>query len=103
MEKASGADEDVGNIRVALGRLEVPTTGSKPRRDDLLIEADEFCELTIARNLLEVGPDLGGRRIFARPIVVGLERKLVLTRQDIDKKTGKGVVPPGPADLAAFS
>src|SRR5262249_10132940 len=43
-----------------------------------------------------------GRRVFARPIVVGLEGKLVLPRQDIDEEAGKGVVPPSPTDLAGL-
>ena len=102
MEKAGGADKDVGNIRVALGSFEVPAAVGKPRRDDLLFEADEFGEPAVARNLLDVRPDLVGRRIFARPVVVGLERKLVLTGQNVDKETGKGVVPPGPADFAGL-
>ena len=88
--------------RVALGRLDVPATVGEPRCDDLLVEADEFGEAAVARDLFDIGPDLGGRRIFARPVVVRLERKFVLTRQDIDKEAGKGVVPPGPADLAGL-
>ena len=54
------------------------------------------------RDLLDVGPDLRCRRIFARPVVVGLERKLVLPRQHIDKEAGKGVVAPGAADLGGL-
>ena len=102
VEKAGGADKDVGNIRVALGSFEVPAAVGKPHRDDLLFEADEFGEPAVTRNLLDVRPDLVGRRIFARPVVVGLERKLVLTGQNVDKETGKGVVPPGPADFTGL-
>src|SRR5260370_42663372 len=47
-------------------------------------------------------PDFGRRRIFAGPVVVGLEREFVLARQDIDKKAGKRVVPPCAAALARF-
>ena len=75
---------------------------AEPRRDDLLVEADEFGEAAVAGDLFDVGQDLGRRRIFARPVVVGLERKLVLARQNIDKEAGKGVVPPGPADFAGL-
>jgi hypothetical protein len=102
VQKTRRADEDVGDIGVAFGRLEVPTTVGEPRRDDLLLEVDEFGEAAVTRDLLNVGPDLGGRRILARPIVVGLERKLVLTRQDIVEETGKSVVSPGPADIAGL-
>ena len=35
-------------------------------------------------------------------VVVGLERKLVLTRQDVDEEPGKGVVAPGAPDLAGL-
>ena len=35
---------------------------------------------TVARDLFDIGPDLGRRRVLARPVVVGLERELVLTR-----------------------
>ena len=79
-----------------------PATVGEPRCDDLLVEADEFGEATVARDLLDIGPDLGGRRIFARPVIVGLERKFILARQDVDKEAGKGVVPPSPTDLAGL-
>jgi len=102
VEKAGGADEDIGDIGVAIGRLEVPTTLGKPRRDDLLVEVNVFGEAAVACDLLDIGPDLGGRRVLARPVVIGLERKLVLTRQDIDEKTWKGVVAPGPTDIAGL-
>jgi hypothetical protein len=65
VEKARGTDEDVGNIGVTFGRLKVPTTLGEPRRDDLLVEVDAFGEATVASDLLDVGPDLGGRRILA--------------------------------------
>src|SRR5205814_4263296 len=50
----------------------------------------------------DISPDLGGRRVFARPVVVRLERKLVLARQDVDKEAREGVVPPGAPDLACL-
>jgi hypothetical protein len=78
VKEAGGADEDVGNIRLASGGIDVPAAVGEPRRDDLLVEADEFGQAAVTRDLFDVGPDLGGRRIFARPVVVGLERKLVL-------------------------
>src|SRR6266851_3797840 len=102
VEKTGRADENIGDIGVALGGLEVPATVGEPRRDDFLVEADEFAEAAVARDLFDVGPDLGRRRIFARPAVVRLEWKLVLARQDIDEKAGKGIVAPGPADLAGL-
>src|SRR5216683_2414525 len=102
VQKAGGADEKIRNVRVALGGLDVPATAGEPRRDDLLVEANEFGEAAIACDLLDIGPDLGCRRIFARPAVIGLERKLVLTRQHIDEEAWKGVVPPRPADLASL-
>ena len=80
VQKPGGADEDIGNISASLGGLDVPAAVGKPSLDDLLVEADEFGEAAIARDLLDIGPDLGGRRVFARPIVVRLERKLVLAR-----------------------
>ena len=103
MEKAGCTDKDVGNLGVALGRLEAPTTVGKPRSDDLLVEADELGQSPVVRNLLDVGPDLGGGRIFARPVVVGLERKLVLTGQDIDKRPGKVLSRQVPPTSLAFS
>jgi len=103
MEKAGGADEHIRHIGVALGGFEVPASVGKPRCRDLLVEADEFLEAAIVRDLFDVGPDLLGRRIFARPVVVGLERKLVLPRQHIDKEAGKLFVAPGSATSAAFS
>jgi hypothetical protein len=102
VEKARGADENIRNVRIALGGLDVPATVGEPRCDDLLVEADEFGEAAGARHLLDISPDLGGRRIFARPVIVGLERKLVLARQDVDKEAGKGIVSPGAADLAGL-
>ena len=66
------------------------------------LKRTKFGQTAVARHLLDVGPDLGGRCIFARPVVIGLERKLVLARQDIDKEAGKGVVPPGTADFAGL-
>jgi hypothetical protein len=103
VEKAGGADENIRNVRVALGRLDVPAAVGEPRCDNLFVEADEFGEAAVARDLFDIGPDLGGRRIFARPIVVRLEWKFVLTRQDIDKEARKGVVAPGPTTSPAFS
>ena len=78
MEKAGGTDENIHNVRVAPGRLDVPTTVGEPRRDDLLVEADEFGQAAVTRDLFDVGPDLLGRRVFARPVVVRLEWKLLL-------------------------
>jgi hypothetical protein len=98
VEKAGGADEGVRDIRAAPGRLDMPATVGEARGDDLLLEANEFEKAAAARDLPDIGPDLGGRRLFARPAVIGLERELVVPRQDIDEEAGKGVVPPGPAD-----
>jgi hypothetical protein len=39
VEKVGGADEDIRNVRVALGGLDVPATVGEPRCDDLLVEA----------------------------------------------------------------
>ena len=58
MEKAGGADVDVGDIGVAFGSLEVPTTPSKPRRDNLLVEVNVFGKAAVTRDLLDIGPDL---------------------------------------------
>jgi hypothetical protein len=102
VQKTRGADEDVGDIPLALGGIDVPAAIGEPRGDDLLVEADEFGKPAIVRDLFDIGPDLGGGRVFARPAVIGLERKLILTRQDIDEEAGKGVVPPRPADLAGL-
>jgi len=102
VEKAGRADENIRNVRVAFGRPDVPATVCEPRCDDLFVEADEFGEAAVARDLLDIGPDLGGRRIFARPVVVGLKRKFVLARQDVDKEAGESVVSPGSADLAGL-
>src|SRR5689334_15545231 len=102
VEKAGRADENIRNIRVAFSRLDVPATVGEPRRHDLLVEADEFCEVAVARHLFDIGPDFGGRRIFARPVVVWLERKLVLAREDVDKEAGEGIVPPGAPNLAGL-
>ena len=79
VQKARRANENVRNVGGALSGLHVPATISEPRRDDLLVETDESGEATIARDHLAIGPDLGRRRIFARPVVVGLEGKLALT------------------------
>src|SRR5690242_9038276 len=57
VEKAGRADENVCNVRVAFGRLDVPATIGEPRCDDLLFEADEFGEAAVARHLFDVGPD----------------------------------------------
>jgi hypothetical protein len=102
VQKAGRANENIRNVRVAFGRLDVPATVGEPRRHDLLVEADEFCEAAVARHLLDVGPDFGGRRIFARPVIVWLERKLVLSREDVDKEAGEGIVPPGAPDFAGL-
>ena len=102
VEKPGGADEDVSNIGAALACLDMPPAVGEPSRDDLLVETNEFGEAAIARNLFDIRPDFGGWRVFARPIVVGLERKLVLPRQDIDEETGKCVVPSSPTDLAGL-
>src|SRR5207344_3430037 len=89
-------------IGVALRRLDVPAPLAKARPYDFLVEADEFGETAVARDLFDVGPDLGRWCVFARPAVVRLERELVLPRQDIDEEPGEGVVPPRPADLAGL-
>src|SRR5207248_320589 len=85
VEEAGGADENIRDIGVAFGGLEVPAALGELRPDDFLVEADEPGEAPVARDLLDIGPDLGRRRVFARPVIVRLERKLVLARQDIDE------------------
>src|SRR6201993_1802892 len=75
VKETGGADEDVGNIRLAPRGIDVPAAVGEPYRDDLFVEADEFGQAAVTRDLFDVGPDLGGRRIFARPVVVGLEWK----------------------------
>src|SRR5207253_9872012 len=55
VEKAGGADENIRDIGVALGGLEVPGTLGEPRRDDFLVEADESGEAAVARDLLDIG------------------------------------------------
>ena len=38
---------------------------SQRKVDDLLVEADELGEAAVARDFLDIGPDLGCGRIFA--------------------------------------
>jgi len=102
VQKAGGADENVCGIGTALCGLDMPAAAGKTRGDDLLVKANELGEATVARDLLDIGPDLGRRRIFARPVVIGLKREFVLAREDIDEEAGKGVVPPSPADVAGL-
>src|ERR671936_1160155 len=102
VQKAGGADEDIRDVRVAVRGLDMPAPIGEPSCDDFLVEADEFGEPAVVRDFLDIGPDLGGRRVFARPAVIGLERKLVLPRQDIDEEAGEGVVAPRSADLAGL-
>ena len=80
LQKAGGADESIRDIGVALGRLDVPATISELCCDDLLVEADILGQAAVVRDLFNIRPDLSGRSIFARPIVIGLEWKLVLAR-----------------------
>src|SRR3984893_15272293 len=54
VEKTRGTEQDVGHIGVTFGRLEVPTTLGEPRRDDLLVEADEIGEAAVACDLLDI-------------------------------------------------
>src|SRR5207253_342575 len=78
VQKPGGADEDVGDIPGALGGLDVPASTAEARRRHLLVETNKAGEAAVARHLLDVGPDLARRRVFARPAVIGLERELVL-------------------------
>jgi hypothetical protein len=103
VEKAGGADEDIGDIGAAFGGLDLPAAIGEASRDDLLIEADEFGKAAVARDLLDIGPDLGGGRVFVRPIVVRLERKLVLARQTSTKSPGKALSRQVPPTSPAFS
>jgi hypothetical protein len=100
LQKAGSANKHVRYVGIAPASFDAPATIGKAGSDNLLVEADEFGQATVASDRLDIRPDLSGRRVFARPIVVRVERKLVLARQDIDKETGKGVVPPSPANLA---
>jgi hypothetical protein len=54
-----------------------------------------------AGDVLEVGLDLGLRRVAARPPGVGRERELVEVRRDIAGGAGVGVVVPDAADALA--
>src|SRR5713226_144386 len=65
VEKAGGADEEIGNIALAAGGFDVPAPVAEARGDDLFVEADKAGEAAVARHLLDVGPDLLGRRVFA--------------------------------------
>src|SRR5258708_26910892 len=65
VEKAGGADEHVCNIRVSPSGFDLPATVRVPRRDDLLVEADEVGETGVARDLLDWVPSLGRERRFA--------------------------------------
>ena len=80
----------------------MPAAAGETRGDDLLVEANKFGETAVAGDLLHIGPDFGRRSIFARPIVIGLKREFILTREDIDEKTREGIVSPGPPDLAGL-
>jgi hypothetical protein len=102
VQKARSADEDIRCICGPLSGLDLPSTVGEPSRNNLLVEADEFGQAAVPRDFLDVGPDLGCRRIFAGPVIVGLEGKFVLPRQHIDKKAGKGIVPPSATDLAGL-
>ena len=100
VQKAGGSDEDVGDVGLAVRGLNVPAAAAETRGDDLLVEANEFGEATVAGDFLHIGPDLGRRRIFARSTIVRLKRKLVLPREDIDEQVREGIVPPGASDFA---
>src|SRR5439155_3044641 len=82
------------------GGLDLPEPIAEFCADDLLVEADKSFEPAVFCDLLDVGPDLLGRGVFARPAVIGLEWKFVLARQDVDKQAGEPVVAPRAADLA---
>src|SRR5947209_6840728 len=102
MQKARGADKNVRRVGPSRGGLDLPTTFAEPGGCDLLVEADEIRESTVAGDVFDVGPDLGGRSVFARPVIVGLEGELVLARQHIHKETGECVVPPRTADITSL-
>ncbi len=99
VEKAGGGDEYVGRVGLARGRSDAPAPVGEARLGDLRLEADELAQPALRRDLLDVGLDLGLGREFARPVVVRLERELVLARQHVDEKARIGVVAPGAADL----
>jgi len=65
---------------VALGGVDVQRTVGEPRRDNLSLKRMNLVRPRSRATFFDIGPDLGSRRIFARPVVIGVERKFVLTR-----------------------
>jgi hypothetical protein len=59
VQKAGGADEDIGDIGVALRGLDMPATFGEARGSNLLVEADEPGQAAVTSDLLDVGPNLG--------------------------------------------
>src|SRR5260370_31316408 len=66
VQKSGSADEDLRNIGVAVGGFDMPPALGETCSDDLLVEADEFGQAAIARDLLDVCPDLGRWRVYLR-------------------------------------
>src|SRR5215469_11254570 len=64
VQKAGSANKNIGNVGVAVRRLDTPAAIGKTRGDDFLVEANEFGEAAVAGDLLDIRPDLGGRCIF---------------------------------------
>ena len=102
MQKTGGTNEHIGNLGLTVGGLDMPEVIGKPSLGNLGVEADIFAQIPVVGHLFDIGLNFRRRRIGARPIVVGLKWKFILARQNINKQTGIGVVPPGTADLIGF-
>ena len=102
VQEAGGADEGVGHVVAASGGLDPPPSVGNRAETTSSLKRMNLVQAAVVCDLLDIGVDFLRRRVFARPVVVRLERELVLPRQYVNKQPGKCVVAPGPADLAGF-
>jgi hypothetical protein len=101
-ELPAGGEQHVGLVR-ARARLQLPlrALGVPARLEHLSPRPDAVEHAVAAGDVLEVGLDLGLRRVAARPPRVGRERELVEVRRDVAGGTRVRVVVPDAADALA--
>ena len=98
-ELAAGGDQEVELVALAVGRdhRPAPRLRVEARLRDLDPEPQMRAQAELGDAVLEVGEDLGLRRVAARPAVAGRERERVQVRGHVAGRAGVGVGAPDAA------